>query len=274
MIEDDKWELRLKELHEPEAPVAGVSSHAAHNNRRERRQGVLTMIWSYKEQHKPFSFASMQALCGMMAESERYSKYMVARRSEWSWWDTWLDTFVRRVTYLHNQDNAALRREKTAWYEETYIALLLKYDIECERNPAVSVHNHYAHDSYGTGALTGYDHHDDHFGAYGNGIGGAGNAYDHDGYVASHHVGDAGVAGDVDAHQNSVDGDDDLYERDAAADPEVVEHEGGIDMDPVAVAVAGGVADDDMVMQNDEAEDEDVDVDVNDAHAQNDLAPV
>lgn len=268
LIDDDKWELRLAELHEPGQSEHAAEAESARERDRERRQGVLTMIWSYKEQHKPFSFASMQALCAMMSASERYAKYLVARRSEWLWWDTWLDTFVRRVTYLHNQDNAALRRRKTAWYEETYIPLLRKYDIECERNPPPSTNALY--DSYGvnshSAALTGYDYRDDHFGH---------SAYD-DGYVGGgHHSVDVGggVAG---ARQNSVDGDgdgdgaddidDDLYDRDVvddvAGDPEVIEHEGA------GVGVAG--VDDDMVMQNDEAEDEDVDANAQ----QNDLAPV
>ena len=70
-----------------------------------------------------------------MQDNERYAKYMVRRR-EWSWWDTWLDTFVWRALYMHNQDNA----------------LLAKYDIECPRN-AIGA-GHYGHGSYGPHSAT------------------------------------------------------------------------------------------------------------------------
>ena len=54
----------------------------------------------------------MQALTKTMQDNERYAKYMVARHSEWSWWNTWLDTFVWRALYMHHQDNGvSMQRE-------------------------------------------------------------------------------------------------------------------------------------------------------------------
>merc|ERR1712204_159948 len=85
----------------------------------------------YRLQHQPFSYQSIKALVLMMIDNEIYAKYMLAKRKEWKWWDTWLDSFCHRPTYVHNRDNERMLAAKTAFFEEKYVPFLKENGIEC-----------------------------------------------------------------------------------------------------------------------------------------------
>ena len=74
-IEDSLTQLRLKELHEPEGFWRGRSGRG----RTREKQGVLTMICTYRMQHKPFTFASMQKLTRLMQDNALHTCTRVKR---------------------------------------------------------------------------------------------------------------------------------------------------------------------------------------------------
>eukprot|EP00483_Globobulimina_turgida_P013401 UN13425 len=80
----------------------------------------------------------------MMIESDKYAQYMIAKRKEWTFWDTWLDNFCHRPTYIHNQNNQRATQAKIAFYKEKYIPLLKKYGIECQRTQHLRHSQHHS----------------------------------------------------------------------------------------------------------------------------------
>ena len=116
-IDDEQQEYRLKQLHAPFNP----------------EKSVLHFIKCYRSQHQPFSYQSIRALVLMMIDNATYAEYMLTKRQQWKWWDSWLDSFCHRPTYAHNRDNEKMTRDKIAFYEEKYIPLLQQHGIECQR---------------------------------------------------------------------------------------------------------------------------------------------
>ena len=116
---DDRYrDYRLKQLHQPQ---------------QQADKGLFYFIKCYRTQHQPFSYESMKALVNMMTKNDYYAKYMINKRQEWIWWDQWLDQFCHRQTYIHNRDNQRIMQEKINFFENIYMPLLSKFDIECQR---------------------------------------------------------------------------------------------------------------------------------------------
>jgi len=272
LVADSQREYRLKQLHDPD-PVAHHGHHQQQQHRHsQKKQGVLAMIKCYRVQHQPFSFECIKALAAMMAESEHYAKYMVSRRSEWAWWDMWIDNFVHRPSYLHNQEHQRLMAQKISFFEDQYIPLLAKHGIECQRSQIQQggqrgMDGMYSgHRSHGSGA--GYSDFNN-------------NMQINDDYVQdptqsaydSHHYAH-GINGRGGAQRttNSVD-DDDIYANDNGDDDT---NEGGA----VPGHDSGDDDDDDANIRMDVQDDEDDDVDLGngddaaDANAQREQQPL
>jgi len=201
MIEDGKQQFRLKQLHSPQNPD----------------KGVLHFIKCYRLQHQPFSYESIKALTFMMIENEQYAKYMINKRQEWKWWDTWLDQFCHRPTYIHNQNNQRLTENKIAFYMEKYIPLLQKYGIECQRAQNMQnmqqqqQHNNRGYNAYNNMQENYFNDDDIDGGAHGPGAGHVDAAYyDHDDADDHNNAGQQ--------RQNSRDDSGDLYGNNSGDD--------------------------------------------------------
>jgi len=183
-IDDSQRDFRLEQLHAP--PQTDKS--------------VLYFIKCYRSNHQPFSYQSIKALVAMMKENEHYAKYMVQKRKTWEWWDAWLDQYVHRQTYMHNQNNARLTQLKIEWFENEYIPLLAKYQIECQRAPPQQ------HQMHGGGGGRGYNQY-----GQGGGYYGQNQMYNQGVYPNENHFGDAGYAGNGGGNGMQPGGGNDPY---------------------------------------------------------------
>jgi len=135
----------------------------------------------------------------MMMDNDYYATYMVSKRADWTWWDAWLDNYVHRPSYIHNQESQMQRAQKIAFYKEQYIPLLAKYGIECQRSQLQQQHGHqmgnmHYNRGYHSGGVDAYVHD--------NYVGVPGGQYDDD---------DEYMNGQ---HQNSP--DDEIYDNNVA----------------------------------------------------------
>ena len=69
-----------------------------------------------------------------MIENEYYRQYMILKRQEWKWWDQWLHQYSQRRPRFDNDVTRQKQKQKIDFFENAYIPLLAKFDIECERS--------------------------------------------------------------------------------------------------------------------------------------------
>ncbi|ETO33877.1 hypothetical protein RFI_03217, partial [Reticulomyxa filosa] len=91
--------------------------------------GVLSAITTYRLHHQPFSFTCMRHVIEIMLKNETYRNFMLQKRNEWKWWDSWLDSYINR-RYGSTSDVSPDKKKLF----DAYLQLLTSNNIEPIRN--------------------------------------------------------------------------------------------------------------------------------------------
>jgi len=95
-----------------------------------------------------------------MGRNEIYRTFLLQKRNDWKWWDTWLDSYVNRRSYYNSSSSSNESSDKK--FLESYLQMLAQNNIEPIRNTFQEDPRHYHNHQYPSNIYEGSydpDHH-------------------------------------------------------------------------------------------------------------------
>ncbi|ETO14021.1 Ubiquitin carboxyl-terminal hydrolase family protein [Reticulomyxa filosa] len=97
-----------------------------------RGASILYTINYYRYQSQTFSFVCIRYIVEIMQRNEVYRRFMLQKRSDWAWWDSWLENYIHMRSY--GSSSIAVDTSYDSIFLESYFKMLIQNNIEPIRN--------------------------------------------------------------------------------------------------------------------------------------------
>ncbi|ETO15047.1 hypothetical protein RFI_22316 [Reticulomyxa filosa] len=115
-----------------------------------REGGILFCVSAFRSRYQPFSYNCIRCLVEMMSSNSTYRHFMLQKRDDWKWWDSWLKNYANREHSYYNSNsftNVTESVEDKGKFFQKYLQLLKENNIEPILN---EVQEEPAHESFHT----------------------------------------------------------------------------------------------------------------------------